>query len=94
MEAVIGIVVMPVVEIMVEMEMGVVVVEELLELLLVIVEVEVKVVLLEMVTVKMKLLVRVEKVEVEKQYINVYRKQGSWNTFVTFYPKKWKMKDR
>lgn len=79
------VVIMPVVEIMVEMEMGMVVVEELLELLLVIVEAEVK-----MVTVKIELLVGVEKVEVAKQYINVYRKQGS---LVTFYSKKWKMKD-
>lgn len=52
-----------------------------------------KVMLLEMVTVEMEALVGVEKVEVAKQYINVYRKQGSWNASLIFSPKKCKMKD-
>lgn len=43
-----------------------------------------KVMLLEMVTVEMEVLVGVEKVEVAKQYINVYRKQGRWNVLLIF----------
>lgn len=43
-----------------------------------------KVMLLEMVTVEMEVLVGVETVEVAKQYINVYRKQGSWNALLIF----------
>lgn len=66
------------------MEMGAVVMGDLL---LVIVELEVKV------TVKMNMLVEVEKVEVKKQHITVYRKQVSGNTLLISYPKKLKMKD-
>lgn len=58
------------------MEMGAIVMGELL---LVIVEVEMKV------TVKVNVLVGVEKVEVIKQHITVYRKQGSGNTLLIFY---------
>lgn len=43
-----------------------------------------KVMLLEMVTVEMEVLVGVETVEVAKQYINVYRKQESWNALLIF----------
>lgn len=68
------------------MKMGAVVME-FSELLLVIVELEVKV------TVKMNVLVGVEKVEVIKQYITIYRKQGSGNTLLISYPKKLKIKD-
>lgn len=84
---------MIVVDVILEIEMGAGVMQELLELLLVTVEVEVKVVLLDMVTVKMNVLLGVENVEMTKQYINVYRKQDSWNTLLIFYPKTLKMKD-
>lgn len=45
------------------------------------------------VTVMVKVVVGVEKVDVAKHHGHIYSEQGSWNTWLNSYPKKWKMKD-